>query len=64
MKTKHQREREKMEQEVYLLYQQLTADPENARTEINRVIMERFGIYSMSTVYAIVHRVEKRIGAK
>lgn len=53
-----------MEQEVYLLYQQLTADPENARTEINRVIMERFGIYSMSTVYAIVHRVEKRIGAK
>lgn len=42
-------------------YNALIADPEQSRTKANEYLMQKYGIHSTGTLYAIRKRAEERI---
>ncbi len=61
LKTECQRKKEEYEAKVYADYMSLVSVQENSRMEVNKLIMRKYDIYGMSTLYAIIKRVEKRM---
>ena len=49
---------------VYDEYIHLTEDPDVSKVKAIEYLMRKYKIYSISTVYAIIHRVEKRMMRK
>lgn len=67
LKTKHRQEKEAKEMAFYTDYMEMTAPNRNGEKVVDidpvmNVLMKRYGIYARSTCYAIIHRVEKRLG--
>jgi hypothetical protein len=54
LRTKTQKEREVKHKKIRKVYQELSADPSNAKTAIEQKIMDKFGIKARSTVWNIV----------
>ena len=62
LKTEHQRKKEEKEAIIYKEYVELRSNENNSKMEIVKLLMGKFEIYAPSTVYAIIKRVEKRLG--
>ena len=58
-KTKFQVEKER--RAIYTEYQELVADPEKSKVAIAEYLCEKYHIASVSTIYDIRDRVEKRL---
>lgn len=61
LKTELQRQREQRDMAVYLDFEQMRSVPGNSKTEIARLLMKKYGIYSLGTIYAIYRRMEEKI---
>lgn len=61
LKTELQRRREQRDMAVYLDFERMRSVPGNSKTEIGRLLMKKYGIYSLGTVYAIYKRVAERL---
>ena len=61
VKTPLQEKREARDLAIYNEYNALAANPEQSREELNRYLMEKYGIHSTGTLYLIRKRVEGRI---
>jgi hypothetical protein len=61
LRTDYKKRKIEREDAVYAYFQKLSANEASDRVAIIENVMKKFGIYSRSTVYAIVHRVEKRM---
>ena len=61
MKTPLQEKREARDLAIYNEYNALAANPEQSREELNRYLMEKYGIHSTGTLYLIRRRVENRL---
>lgn len=60
-RTTLQRRREARNQAIYAEYIQLSANPTNSKMEVNKHLMEKYSIYAISTLYAIIHREERKM---
>lgn len=60
-KTKFQVEKERRDLAIYTEYQELVADPEKSKVAIAEYLCEKYQIASVSTIYDIRDRVEKRL---
>lgn len=60
--SKRRAKKEAAELNLYNEFMRLRADKDNDRMEINKLLMKKYKIYSISTLYQWVHRVEKRLG--
>ena len=60
METKYQRERKEREGRIYDEYYTLIADPNNTRMGVMEYMLDKHGIVSPSTIYAMLRRVEAR----
>lgn len=60
-KTKFQVEKERRDLAIYTEYQELVADPEKSKVAIAEYLCEKYHIASLSTIYDIRDRVEKRL---
>ena len=63
-KTQHQIEKEAKEDALYKDYLDLTSDKERSKTVINGMLMAKYKIYGVSTIYAMVRRAKARAQAK
>lgn len=61
LKTELQRQREQRDMAVYLDFERMRSVPGNSKTEIGRLLMKKYGIYSLGTIYAIYKRVAERL---
>lgn len=61
LKTQWQKEKEARDFAIYNDYKTMSKDPSNAKTEINKLLMKRYGLHAMSSIYAAIKRVEKRL---
>lgn len=61
LKTELQRQREQRDMAVYLDFERMRSVPGNSKTEIARLLMKKYGIYSLGTIYAIYKRVAEKI---
>lgn len=61
MKTPLQEKREARDLAIYNEYNTLAANPEQSKEELNRYLMEKYGIHSTGTLYLIRRRVEDRL---
>ena len=59
-KTQHQIEKEAREDALYADYLELTSDAERSKTIINNMLMKKYKIYGVSTIYAMVRRARAR----
>lgn len=64
LKTEFQKKKEEKDMQLYNDYKELRANSNNSKMEIIKLLMEKYGIYTASSVYAAVHRVERRLEAK
>ncbi|MCQ2058706.1 MAG: hypothetical protein MJY71_02615 [Bacteroidaceae bacterium] len=60
-KTPFAAAKEAKEKELYKEYKQLISVQGQSRTGVNKYLMDKYDIHSVSTVYAIIHRQEKLI---
>lgn len=60
-KTKFQVEKERRDLAIYTEYQELVADPEKSKVAIAEYLCKKYHIASVSTIYDIRDRVEKRL---
>lgn len=60
-KTDFQLERERKHLAIYTEYNQLMRTKGRSKTVVNRHLMEKYGIHSPSTIYAILKKVESQI---
>lgn len=60
-KTKWQMKKESKELALYTEYQQMIAVPGRSKVEIAKYLAEKYELATISTVYAIRKRVEKRL---
>ena len=58
LRTRYQRSRAKHDKAVYDRYQELISQPGAMATAVQAKVMKEFGIYSRSTVYRTLERVE------
>ncbi|MGN0207583.1 MAG: hypothetical protein ACI4BC_10085 [Muribaculaceae bacterium] len=61
VKTKLQEKREARDLAIYNEYNALAANPEQSKEELNKYLMEKYGIHSTGTLYIIRKRVEERL---
>lgn len=61
VKTPLQEKREARDLAIYNEYNTLAANPEQSKEELNRYLMEKYGIHSTGTLYLIRRRVEDRL---
>lgn len=60
MKTSHRKSKENRDKALYNEYMQLTAVPGHMKTAVESALMKKYKIYSRSTVWAIIKRVQSR----
>ncbi len=60
-KTPFQKKREQRELAIYTEYQQLISVPGSSKVEVAKHLCEKYGLATISTIYAIRKRVEKRL---
>lgn len=53
--------RRQREAAVYHEYMAMTADKSNSKVEVVKFLMRKYNVYGISTIYAWIHRAEKRI---
>lgn len=58
--TRHQQEKRAWEEKVYTYYHELAANEANSKMAILDMVMKKYKIYGISTVYNILKRVEAR----
>ncbi len=63
-KTKLQEKREARNLAIYNEYNALASNPEQSKEELNKYLMEKYGIHSTGTLYLIRKRVEERLNAQ
>ena len=63
-KTKFQLEKENKELALYTEYQQMIAVPGRSKVEIAKYLADKYHIATISTVYSIRKRVEKRLSSE
>lgn len=63
-KTDFQMARDKRDLELYIEYNRLASNPEQSKAELNKYLMQKYGIHSAATIYAIRQRVAKRLMLK
>ncbi len=61
LKPKGKKKREARDLALYKDYQKLMEVEGQSRTEVNNLLMEKYGIDSQGTIYTILHRVEDRL---
>ena len=61
VKTALQEKREARDLAIYNEYNTLAANPEQSKEELNKYLMEKYGIHSTGTLYLIRKRVEERL---
>ena len=54
-------EREKKDLAVYHDYMNLMSVPGQSKTEVVKLLMNKYGIHSPGTIYVIRHRVEEKL---
>lgn len=64
VKTALQEKREARDLEIYNEYNALCSNPEQSREELNKYLMEKYGIHSTGTLYVIRKRVEERLNTQ
>lgn len=63
-RTELREEREERDIAIFNEYNDLTADPEQSRTEVNKFLMAKYNIRSTGTLYAIRKRAEAIINSR
>lgn len=63
-KTPYQQEKEQREAAIYAEYQALVSDPNKSKVEIAKYLCKKYHIATISTIYEIRKRVEKRLNAE
>ena len=58
-KTYHQKRREERDRAIIKEYNRLVSIKGQSKTEVNKYLMGKYGIYSTSTLYAILKRAEQ-----
>lgn len=61
IKTDFQRVKEAKELDIYNEWIELTGKDGMMKTAVEKHLMEKYGIYSRSTIFRIVRRVERRL---
>ncbi len=61
MKTELQKEREKRDLAIYSDYESMMAVPGQSSIEVSKVLMKKYNIYSIGTIYQIRKRVADRL---
>lgn len=61
LKTELQREREQRDLAIYSDYERMMSVPSQSATEVGKVLMNKYKIHSLGTIYVIRKRVEKRL---
>ena len=61
LKTELQREREQRDLAIYSDYERMMSVPGQSATEVGKVLMNKYQIHSLGTIYVIRKRVEKRL---
>lgn len=61
IKTEFQRFKEAKELEIYNEWVELTGQDGVMKTAVEKHLMDKYGIYSRSTIFRIVKRVERRL---
>lgn len=61
LKTELQREREQRDLAIYSDYERMMSVPGQSATEVGKVLMNKYKIHSLGTIYVIRKRVEKRL---
>ena len=60
-RTELRKEKEQKELEIYTEYQQLVSVPGNSKVEVSKHLCRKYKISTISTIYALRKRVEKRL---
>lgn len=63
-KTQCQIEKEAKEDALLADYLELISDATKSKTKINELLMEKYKIYGISTIYAMVRRAKARAQAR
>lgn len=63
-KTPFQQEKEQRELAIYTEYQELVADPNKSKVAIAQYLCKKYHLATISTIYSIRKRVEKRLKQK
>ncbi len=61
LKTELQREREQRDLAIYSDYERMMSVPGQSATEVGKVLMNKYKIHSLGTIYVIRKRVEERL---
>lgn len=61
LKPKGRQKREARDLALYTDYQKLMSVEGQSKTEVNKLLMEKYDIDSQGTIYTIIHRVENRL---
>ena len=61
LKTELQKEREKRDLAIYSDYESMMAVPGQSSIEVTKVLMKKYNIYSIGTIYQIRKRVSERL---
>lgn len=63
-KTPFQQEKEQRELAIYTEYQELASDPNKSKVVIAQHLCKKYHLATVSTIYAIRKRVEKRLNSQ
>lgn len=61
LRTELQERRRKRDMSIYSEYEQMMSVPGQSSTEVSKLLMRKYGINSLGTIYVIRKRVEKRL---
>lgn len=61
LKTDLQREREQRDMDIYADYEHMMSVPGQSATEVCKMLMAKYKIHSLGTIYVIRKRVEKKL---
>lgn len=61
LKTELQREREQRDMGIYSDYEQMMSVKGQSATEVGKLLMAKYKIHSLGTIYVIRKRVEERL---
>lgn len=61
LRTELQERRSKRDMSIYSEYEQMMSVPGQSSTEVSKLLMRKYDINSLGTIYVIRKRVEKRL---
>lgn len=61
LRTELQERRRKRDMSIYSEYEQMMSVPGQSSTEVSKLLMRKYDINSLGTIYVIRKRVEKRL---